>query len=311
MAGGYQYCSSCKRIEKNMTIFICPKCKRPYETVSDDSDMEDKNSNEKWYIRCGSCGAWISFEDKENVPNSCPECYEIGINNVGEDCILSEEEYLLEIGEIKSKNEVAEKDSIPGDKEKKNNSEEVNNIENDEKNQLDTSDSEYISQNDDETEKADETERGNEQKKDNEPETSAKPETVDEPENNTSADDFAPKFYGHEIKSDEHKSEIKEISYIEFINNNDGKVIRIGRGKHILGKLGDVESDYFIEKKYIGRQHAMVVVDQTGAFIEDWNSTNGTRINGEMIYKRQGKMRIVNEDIVTMADQNFEVRICR
>lgn len=134
---------------------------------------------------------------------------------------------------------------------------------------------------------------------------------MDEPENNTLADDFAPKFYGHEIKSDEHKSEIKEISYIEFINNNDGKVIRIGRGKHILGKLGDVESDYFIEKKYIGRQHAMVVVDGTGAFIEDWNSTNGTRINGEMIYKRQGKMRIVNEDIVTMADQNFEVRICR
>ena len=55
----------------------------------------------------------------------------------------------------------------------------------------------------------------------------------------------------------------------------------------------------------------MVVVGKTGAFIEDWNSTNGTRINGEMIYKRQGRMRIVNEDIVTMADQNFEVRICR
>lgn len=142
MAGGYQYCSSCKRIEKNMTIFICPDCNKPYETVSDDSDMEDKNSNEKWYIRCGSCGAWISFEDKENIPNSCPECYEIGINNVGEDSILSEEEYLLEIGEIKSKNEVAEKDSIQGDKEKNNNSEEVNNIENGEKNKLDASDSE-------------------------------------------------------------------------------------------------------------------------------------------------------------------------
>ena len=296
MAGGYQYCSSCNRIEKNMTIFICPGCNKPYETVSDDNDAEDNNSNEKWYIKCRSCGKWISFEDKDNIPNSCPECYEIGINNVGEDSILSEEEYLLEIGEIKSENEVAKKDSVPGDKEK---------------NKLGAPDSENISQNDDETEKADETERGSEQKKDNEPETSDKPEMVDESGNSTSADDFAPKFYGHEMKSDEHKSEIKEISYIEFINNNDGKVIRIGRGKHILGKLGDVESDYFIEKKYIGRQHAMVVVDQTGAFIEDWNSTNGTRINGEMIYKRQGKMRIVNEDIVTMADQNFEVRICR
>lgn len=171
--------------------------------------------------------------------------------------------------------------------------------------------SENISQNDDETEKADETERGSEQKKDNEPETSAKPEMVDEPENNTSADDFAPKFYGHEMKSDEHKSEIKEISYIEFINNNDGKVIKIGRGKHILGKLGDVESDYFSEKRYIGRQHAMVVVDETGYILRIGTVLNGTRINGETIYKRQGKMRIVNEDIVTMADQNFEVRICK
>ena len=75
--------------------------------------------------------------------------------------------------------------------------------------------------------------------------------------------------------------------------------------------MGDVENDYFSEKRYIGRQHAMVVIDERGAFIEDWNSTNGTRINGEKIYRNQGKMRIVNEDIVTMADQNFEVRICR
>lgn len=30
MAGGYQYCSSCKKIEKNMTIFICPDCNKPW-----------------------------------------------------------------------------------------------------------------------------------------------------------------------------------------------------------------------------------------------------------------------------------------
>ena len=51
MAGGYQYCSSCNRIEKNMTIFICPGCNKPYETVSDDNDAEENNSNEKWYIK--------------------------------------------------------------------------------------------------------------------------------------------------------------------------------------------------------------------------------------------------------------------
>lgn len=251
MAGGYQYCSSCKRIEKNMTIFICPKCKRPYETVSDDSDIEDKNSNEKWYIRCGSCEEWIPLADKADIPKACPVCNDADIKNTGEDSILSEEEYLLVIGEIKSENELEENESAPNDKEEKAGSEKLDNIESDSNNQFDAS------------------------------------------------------------ESDAHKSGTGEISYIEFINNNDGKIIRIGRGKHILGKLGDVENDYFSEKRYIGRQHAMVVIDERGAFIEDWNSTNGTRINGEKIYRNQGKMRIVNEDIVTMADQNFEVRICR
>lgn len=291
MAGGYQYCSSCKRIEKNMTIFICPCCKKPYETVNDDNDTEDKSSIEKWYIKCRSCGKWISFEDKDNIPNSCPDCYEIGLNDVGEDSILSEEEYFLEIGQMR--NEVVEKEDVPDGKEKKTGSEAEDNIESDSNDQLDASESDGISKNDDETENVN------------------KPDKADDSESNTSEDDFAKNSYGHETELDEHKSEIKKISYIEFVNNNDGKVIKIGRGKHILGKLGDVESDYFNEKRYIGRQHAMVVVDETGVYIEDWNSTNGTRINGEMIYKRQGKMRIVNEDIVTMADQNFEVRICR
>lgn len=291
MAGGYQYCNSCKRIEKNMTIFICPDCNKPYKTVSDDNDIEDNNSIEKWYIKCRSCGKWISFEDKDNIPNSCPECYEIGLDNVGEDSILSEEEYLLEIGE--TKNEIVEKESVPESEEKKTDSKETDNIENDRNDQLDVSEAEHIFKNDDEIENVN------------------KPETADESENHALEDNYFEKPYGQEMKSKANGSGIEKISYIEFINNNDGKVIRISRGKHILGKLGDVESEYFSEKRYIGRQHALVAIDDTGAYIEDWDSTNGTRINGEPIYKRQGKMRIVNEDIVTMADQNFEVRICK
>lgn len=288
MAGIYHYCSSCKRIENNMTIFRCPDCDKPYEIVRDNT--EEKNSNEKWYIKCGSCREWVSFADKDNIPKACPFCYDTDIKNIGEDSILSEEEYLLEIGELK--NEVAEKDRVLENKRKKTCSEEADNTESDRNNQLDASESESIPQND-------ETENVN------------KPETVDDLENNRMADDFAEKSKRHEMKLEGQKSDIEEISYIEFVNNHDGKVIKIGRGKHILGKLGDVERDYFNEKRYIGRQHAMVVVDETEVYIEDWNSTNGTRINGEVIYKRQGKMRIVNEDIITMADQNFEVRICR
>lgn len=292
MAGGYQYCSSCKRIEKNMTIYICPKCNNPYRTVSD--NMEDKNGNEKWYVKCGSCEKWISFDNKDDIPKICPKCNDTEIRNAGEDSILSEEEYLLEIGEMQPQNELVENDSVQEDTEKKASPEEEENLENEQKDQSDTPDLGNTS-------KDDETENVEGQVKDDQYEQS------DETEN----DGIIEKSYGQEIKSEEQRSGLKKIGYIEFINNNDGKVIRMGRGKHILGKLGDVESDYFSEKRYIGRQHAMVGVSETDVFIEDWNSTNGTRINGEMIYKRQGKMRIVNGDIVTMADQNFEVRICR
>ncbi|MBU5477688.1 FHA domain-containing protein [Eubacterium sp. MSJ-13] len=265
---GYHYCSSCKRVERNMTIFRCPDCDKPYEIVSD--DMEKKNNNKKWYIRCRSCKEWTSFTDKDGIPKACPNCFDTNIKNVGEDSILSEEEYLLETGKIKSENEIAEKDKVPDDKEKKISSEEADNTEN-----------------------------------------IGKSEQIDESENNKMADDFVEKSDCNEIKLEDHKSGIEEINYIEFVNNNDGKVIRISKGKHVLGKLGDVESDYFSEKRYIGRQHVLIIIDGTCAFIEDWNSTNGTRINGERIYKSQGKMRIVNEDIITLADQNFEVRICK
>ena len=127
MVGGYQYCNSCKRIEKNMTIFICPSCNKPYQTISDDNDTEDNNSNEKWYIKCASCEKWISFADKANLPKACPFCCDTDIKNTGEDSILSEEEYLLEIGE--TKNEIAEKESVPEDEEKRTDSKETDNIE--------------------------------------------------------------------------------------------------------------------------------------------------------------------------------------
>lgn len=230
-------CKKCNTIETNMSLFRCRVCNEvfPVESIEVDAMKDDTEDRNKWYIKCGSCGAWIAFEDKNDIPTSCPECYEVGINNVGEDSILSLEEYLLETNEMRDDVQV-ENDKVGKD---------------------------------------------------------------------YSAED--------KIRTDEftEKKDNNSERYIELINNGDRKVIRIDQGKHILGKLGDIESDYFSQKKYIGRQHAVVTVDDTGAFIEDWNSTNGTKINGEAIYKRQGKMRIVDEDIITMADQNFEVRICK
>lgn len=222
-------CKKCHTVENNMAVFRCRVCNEvlPLECVD---DKKENSSSGKWYIRCGSCGTWISFNDKNNIPNSCPECYEIGINNIGEDSILSEDEYLAEIGEIKKED--------------------------------------------------------NEVHRDAEQLSSEKGEQVDLKTNN------------------------EKIEFLEFINKQDGKVIKMKQGEYILGKEGDIESEYFDTKRFISREHIKVFIEDKGVFIQDWNSTNRTRINGEFIYKNQGKMRIVNRDIITMADQSFEVRIC-
>jgi predicted nucleic acid-binding Zn-ribbon protein len=109
-----------------------------------------------------------------------------------------------------------------------------------------------------------------------------------------------------EIENKEEK-----IKYIELKNQLDGKVIRISPGRYVLGASGDVESDYFYPLKYVGGKHMFVYVEDMHVYIVDNNSKNKTRINGKVILKEDGEKEIFSEDKVTMADQIFEVIVCR
>lgn len=112
-------------------------------------------------------------------------------------------------------------------------------------------------------------------------------------------------------RNDLSKTVKKVIKYVELKNQNDGKVIKINPGRYVLGAFGDIESEYFYPLKYVSGKHLLIYVEEEHVYIMDNNSKNRTQINGEVISKEDGKMEITSEDKVTIADQMFEVVICK
>ena len=218
----YRVCKKCGKKIENLTVFRCPVCEEtlPMEFMN---DKIDTSCEKKWFIQCGSCGKWISFLDRNNIPNVCSECFEIGLSNNGEDSVISEEEYLERIGEKHAKSNVKEK--------------------------------------------------------------------------NINA--FS------ETRSQE------EIKYVELVNERDGKVIRVNHGEYMLGAKGDIESEYFYPLKFVSGKHFMIFVEKTQVLIQDNDSKNKTRINGQFISRQDGRIRTVTGDKISMADQVFEVKICK
>lgn len=101
------------------------------------------------------------------------------------------------------------------------------------------------------------------------------------------------------------------IRYVEMTNVKDGKIIKIEKGEFIIGGLGEIEGEYFFPLKYVGGKHMYMYVCENHVYIMDNESKNGTRINNRRIVKADGRVEVVEGDRITMADQIFEVRICR
>jgi predicted RNA-binding Zn-ribbon protein involved in translation (DUF1610 family) len=106
------------------------------------------------------------------------------------------------------------------------------------------------------------------------------------------------------------ENEEKEKIFVRLTNNADGKEVNIYEGEHIIGAYGDCETEYFWNLKYVGGRHAIIDVSDEGIYITDNNSRNFTYINKKRIFP-QKKTEIIDGDIITLADQDFEVRICR
>jgi hypothetical protein len=77
----------------------------------------------------------------------------------------------------------------------------------------------------------------------------------------------------------------------------------IGKGKLIVGrKTGMVH--FPIKNSSISSQHATLLLDESGLYIEDRNSSNGTKINGEKLAPFRA-VKILIGDRLTLGEVNF------
>lgn len=86
------------------------------------------------------------------------------------------------------------------------------------------------------------------------------------------------------------KNEKKE-QIIENDNNNDMKIITVGR---------ETNNDVVIHDSFVGRHHLQLIKDEAGAFfVRDLDSTNGTFVNGQRI---QGEVSVDKQDVIRIGN---------
>ena len=87
----------------------------------------------------------------------------------------------------------------------------------------------------------------------------------------------------------------------ESIDLKEGSVIPI-RNDLTIGRKE--ENSISLSDQHVSGNHARVFVRNTGLFIEDLNSTNGTYINGNKI---RGKQKLSNKDEIRIGTSTFRV----
>ena len=89
--------------------------------------------------------------------------------------------------------------------------------------------------------------------------------------------------------------------------DRDGKIIII-TGDCTIGRLGDVETEYFAKNEFVSKLHCKITLENGEFKIEHISNTNPTKINNDKLPKGiQKKLR--NGDYLEIADIIFKISI--
>ncbi len=80
--------------------------------------------------------------------------------------------------------------------------------------------------------------------------------------------------------------------------------IAVNFGENLLGR--DEDSIIWIDDALVSRRHARIVIDETGAVLEDLNSRNGTFLRGKRI---KASTKLADEDQVTIGPASMIFRV--
>jgi len=80
--------------------------------------------------------------------------------------------------------------------------------------------------------------------------------------------------------------------------------VALSPGENLLGR--DEASIVWIDDALVSRRHARIVIDESGAVLEDLNSTNGTYVSGKRI---EAPRELADEDQITIGPASMIFRI--
>ena len=86
----------------------------------------------------------------------------------------------------------------------------------------------------------------------------------------------------------------------------DGREIRLSKGVNGIGREEDVA--VWIDDSSVSRRHARIVVDASGAWLEDLKSKNGTYLNGG---KLRAAARLADRDEIRIGPARMVFRVYR
>lgn len=82
-----------------------------------------------------------------------------------------------------------------------------------------------------------------------------------------------------------------------------GKTIQLPEGNLTIGREKDCQLR--IESGFVSRHHCLLRVDETGAYVRDLGSKNGTSINGTRLTTKEAVLR--HGDLLTVGEVAFQV----
>jgi hypothetical protein len=82
--------------------------------------------------------------------------------------------------------------------------------------------------------------------------------------------------------------------------------IALGPGENLIGRA--VESVLWVDDYAVSRRHARIVIDDSGAVLEDLGSKNGTLIRGRRI---SGTRRLADKDPIEIGPAHLIFRVFR
>lgn len=90
-------------------------------------------------------------------------------------------------------------------------------------------------------------------------------------------------------------------------NLKDNELIEIPEIGGIIGRNGDIGTNYFSINPYISRKHIKIYYLRGSYVIEDLGSINGTKLNGLKLYPNTC-VPLHGGDVISLANMNFEVK---